>query len=348
VTCDPDTIRIDAGISQGEITVSEEIASLLTMPRLALLRLDLVFAMDEAVELPPFRGNLWRGVLGPALKHIDAGLLPGLSTGEIAPGTLYRTLFVSPPPPDATRMRRYEATPHPYVIDAPATPNFQRLEAGATERIGLTLVGRAATAAEAVLAGFDFAARVGLGRDLGPGQGRGRGRLVEAHAVWRGDAPDVSVFDEVAGFRSVAATIPIIPPCPPQLRVILATPLRLVREGEVLGPRRFPPGALIGNLVRRVSMLTTFFGETPLETDFRRLKTMWEGLVAQEPMLALVDQKRWSASQRQELGAGGIIGSFMLDMASCEELFPYLWLGQWIHAGKGAVMGMGAIRLRAE
>jgi hypothetical protein len=168
------------------------------------------------------------------------------------------------------------------------------------------------------------------------------------NALWRGDTPDAVVFDEAAGFRPIVAAMPVIPACPPWLRVNLVSPLRLTRDGAVFGPRRFPPGALVGNLVRRVSMLANFFGETPLETDFRRLKALWEGLVTHEPMLVPADQKRWSASQRQELDAGGIIGSFVLDMRGREELFPYLWLGQWIHAGKGTVMGMGAIRLRGE
>jgi hypothetical protein len=115
-----------------------------------------------------------------------------------------------------------------------------------------------------------------------------------------------------------------------------------------VGPKRFPPGALVANLVRRVSMMSEFFGDTPLETDFRALKALWEGLVARDPMLAFADQLRWSSHQQRELGMGGVIGSFVLDMRGVEALFPYLWLGQWVHAGKGAVMGMGAIRLKAE
>ena len=329
------------------MAVPEEVVSSLVAPCLPLLRLHLTFTMDEPVQLPPFRGNLWRGVLGSALKRIDEGMLAGLSTGQITPGTLYRTLFESPPPPDATHMRLYDATPHPYVIDAPSKPQAERLEAGATVEIGLTLVGRAATAVEAVLAAFDFAARVGLGQVLGSERERGRGRLAKVEAVWRGDEPDVAVFDEAAGFRAVPAVVPVIPDCPPWLRVTLAAPLRLVRDGKVLGPKRFPPSALVGNLVRRVSMMTRFFGDTPLETDFSRLKANWEGLAAHDPMLIAMDQTRWSASQQRELGAGGIIGSFVLDMRGREALFPYLWLGQWLHAGKGAVMGMGAIRLSA-
>ena len=41
---------------------------------------------------------------------------------------------------------------------------------------------------------------------------------------------------------------------------------------------------------------------------------MWEGLVAHDGMLALVDQTRWSSSQRRELGAEGGVGSFVLDL----------------------------------
>jgi len=317
------------------------------LPRLPLLRLDLTFAMDEPVELPPFRGNLWRGILGPALKRIDEGLLPGVSTGEIERGTLYRTFFESPPPPDATKMRLYARAPHPYVVDAPGRPGFERLEPGASERIGLTLVGRAATAAEAVLAGFDFAARVGIGRGLGRERERGRARLVEARAVWRGDAPDTPAFDAAKGFRAVAPAVPALPPCPARLRVIIATPLRLQHQGRLLGPRDFAPGPLVSNLVRRVSMLSTFFAADH-ETDFRALKHLWDGLLARDRMLAPADLTRWSGHSKQELAMGGIIGSFVLDMRGREPLFPYLWLGQWVHAGKGAVMGLGAIRLRLE
>jgi CRISPR-associated endoribonuclease Cas6 len=329
-------------------SLSQEAPGSVVAPRLPLLRLELVFAMDEPVELPAFRGNLWRGVLGPALKRIDEGVLPGLSTGEVAPGTLYRTFFESPPPPEARKMRLYDAVPHPYVVDAPSVSTVRRIEAGARERIGLTLIGRPATAVEAVLAAFDFAARVGLGARIGEEHERGRARLVEASAVWRDSASDAVVYDETAGFRPIVAEVPAVPLCPTRLRVTIATPLRLKHEGRPLRARPFRPGALVANLVRRVSMLCEFFGDTPLDTDFAALKSMWTNLVAREPMLADADQTRWSGNRQQEFDMSGVIGSFVLDMRGVEALFPYLWLGQWIHAGKGSVTGMGAIRVKAE
>ena len=43
---------------------------------------------------------------------------------------------------------------------------------------------------------------------------------------------------------------------------------------------------------------------------------------------------------------GGIVGGFVLDMTGLAPLWPYLWLGPWLHAGKAATMGMGAVLLR--
>jgi len=44
---------------------------------------------------------------------------------------------------------------------------------------------------------------------------------------------------------------------------------------------------------------------------------------------------------------GGLIGEVELDGAGLESFWPYLWLGQWTHAGKGAVMGLGGYRIES-
>lgn len=150
------------------------------------------------------------------------------------------------------------------------------------------------------------------------------------------------MFDESSGFRPATPEAPIASACAPRLQVLLVTPLRLVRDAKLVDARHFTPGALISNLVRRVSMLSAFFGEEPLDTDFRALKALWEDLAAEQKALADADLTRWSGRQRQELAMDGVVGSFVLDMRGREALFPYLWLGQWVHAGKGAVTGMGA------
>jgi CRISPR/Cas system endoribonuclease Cas6 (RAMP superfamily) len=43
---------------------------------------------------------------------------------------------------------------------------------------------------------------------------------------------------------------------------------------------------------------------------------------------------------------GGLVGSVHLEMRGLEDFWPYLWLGQWTHAGKGTSMGMGAYTIK--
>lgn len=41
---------------------------------------------------------------------------------------------------------------------------------------------------------------------------------------------------------------------------------------------------------------------------------------------------------------GGVLGTWTL-RGDVAPLLPWLWLGQWLHAGKNATMGMGGYRL---
>jgi len=36
-----------------------------------------------------------------------------------------------------------------------------------------------------------------------------------------------------------------------------------------------------------------------------------------------------------------VVGEYVVETRGLEPLWPLLWLGQWTHAGKGAVMGLG-------
>ena len=54
---------------------------------------------------------------------------------------------------------------------------------------------------------------------------------------------------------------------------------------------------------------------------------------------------RYSARQDTLLQMGGLVGSFALPGAALAPFWSCLWAGQWTHAGKGAVMGLGRYRL---
>ena len=54
-----------------------------------------------------------------------------------------------------------------------------------------------------------------------------------------------------------------------------------------------------------------------------------------------------SSRQRQEMTLGGVLGRWTLsgDSAVLAQLWPWLWLGQWLHLGKNATVGLGGYRL---
>ena len=76
-----------------------------------------------------------------------------------------------------------------------------------------------------------------------------------------------------------------------------------------------------------------------------RLRRLADRAALLEPRLKFQDLSGWSAKQQKEKPMGGILGSFILDMRELAPFWPYLWLGQWVHVGKGAVMGLGALRI---
>ena len=93
-------------------------------------------------------------------------------------------------------------------------------------------------------------------------------------------------------------------------------------------------------------MLMTFHTAADLEADFKLLTALAHCARMAEPSLRMAEQQRWSGTQKDVIQMNGLIGSFLLDMRGLAPLWPYLWLGQWVHAGKGTVHGLGALHVR--
>ena len=327
----------DTARAMSDVAQPAQTRSALAEPQLPLARYRLDFRAHDRIILRPFQGAVWRSAFGLALKNLSAR---AAETGEAAEAGLYTYFFETPPPPDATKMRRYDAAPHPYVIAA--EPNFEQrtFEPGETLAIELTLIGRGNDAAPAIFAAFAAAAAGGLDKS------RGRAILTDVHSIWRSPEPDRRLATLADGsLAPAAAESPAIPPMPDAVEVHLISPLRLTLDNKLVGPAQFRPGDLLRALLRRVSMLMSFHTGADLDTDFRALTDLANRARMAEPELKLAAQQRWSTNQA-EVKMDGLMGGFLLDMRGLEPLWPYLWLGQWVHAGKGTVMGLGAIHVR--
>ena len=304
---------------------------------LALYRLH--FIAQEAVRLPAYAGSAWRGVFGRALKRLVCVTRePACPACLLYRSCVYPYLFETPPDPAAGKLRKYPAAPHPYLL-RPGPGGTHA--AGATVQVDVALFGHGNRHLPYVLHAFDQAGRRGVG------QGDGRLELAQVtqqttDGDWR------SIYRPGEALQPAPPTVPEPPSCPARLALVLETPLRLRQAEKLLGPDAFQFGALFSNLLRRISLLTTFHTDAPLAADFAELSRTGWTIQHRAARLRWHEWVRYSSRQDTLLQMGGLVGEIELDGAGLEPFWPYLWLGQWTHAGKGAVMGLGQYRLELD
>ncbi len=290
-----------------------------------------LFTSVAAPRFSDFPGNAWRGALGHALKRsVCVTRQPQCHDCLLYRSCLYPYFWDTPPHLGAQKMRKYETAPHPFVLEA---------EEAEALSLGFTLIGQANRHLPVFIHALTQAAS-------GP---RGvSGNVLELVSVeqaacvggddWRG------IFAPGQALVALPVHTPAIPPVPATCVVELLTPLRVKREGRHAGPSDFTFADLFGNLLRRISMLTYFHTETPLETDFKVLMDAARQVVARGE-LEWLEHSRYSKRQQTQMQLGGVVGRLTLEEAELAPFWPYLWLGQFTHAGNGATMGLGRYRI---
>ena len=113
----------------------------------------------------------------------------------------------------------------------------------------------------------------------------------------------------------------------------LLSPLRLLANGRQCSNFNF--SLFARSLLRRVSSLAYYYADYKFDADFRRLSEI-AGAVR-----CTVDDFSSESVKRSISGITGS-GSFKGDFS---ELLPFLVLGSYLNAGKGAAYGMGKYKL---
>lgn len=296
------------------------------------------FQLQEPPRLPRYAGSTWRGALGHALKRTVCVVRDTPCTQcMLSRSCAYPYLFDTPPPPDSRKMTRYNAAPHPYVLAIDPAQNDLAYS------LGLTLFGRGQSFLPHLIHALSKAGVQGLGKY------RQRFELtgVTQHHLTQNPQAWSVIFEPGEPLQPLQCYKPELPPCPDRLRVEIITPLRLRREEHYVKPDNFRFNDLFSNLLRRISMLSHFHTDTPLETDFAGLTQQARSVEWLESQLKWWDWTRYSTRQDSEMQMGGLLGHFDLDGQTITDFWPYLWLGQWTHAGKAATMGLGRFRLIA-
>jgi hypothetical protein len=300
-------------------------------PIIPLKQYRFYFESTEPYRLPEYPGSAWRGAFGHALKRTVC-VVRNTPCNQclLKNACAYSYIFETPPPSDAEKMRKYTATPHPFVLRFPENVSHE-----ASYRLDLTLFGHGQRFFPYVIHALQTAGREGIG-----------GRR-QVFALLKIDEVDLqggvqTIYQNGELQPQQQAVSPSAPPMPPQIELTFHSPLRIKQEQKNLSVDNFNFGALFSTLLRRISMISYFHTATPLEADFAGLTAKARTVRFASQQLKWYDWTRYSLRQQAEMNMGGVVGRVVLDTHDLEDFWPYLWVGQWTHVGKGTSMGMGA------
>jgi CRISPR-associated endoribonuclease Cas6 len=305
-----------------------------TQISLPIMPLRFVFDAPARLEMPDYPGSAWRGAFGHALKQTVC-VIRGIECEDCL---LYRScafpyLFKTPPRAGGTKMTRYQTVPVPYLltIEPRRSPDEYLL--------GCTLIGDAYRYLPYVVHALQRSGEQGVGSRRQKLVLREVRQLVFETGIW------TEIYRPSEPLATESPGCPVLPELPAAVTIDILTPLRLRRAGHLVTPDTFHFRDLFSALLRRVSMLTYFHGESALETDFAGLTQASGQIEIMTKNLRFKDWTRYSSRQKTDMQMGGVVGGFELPGSDLAPFWPYLWIGQWIHAGKGATMGLGHYRI---
>ncbi|MGZ8237419.1 MAG: CRISPR system precrRNA processing endoribonuclease RAMP protein Cas6 [Methylobacter sp.] len=303
----------------------------LIIPELPFSVFQFNFRVDNPYKLPSYPGSAWRGAFGHALKKTVCIVRnTPCSDCLLKSSCAYSYLFETPPPPNSEKMRKYNAAPHPFVLQIPLA-NQQKEN---IYLLQMVIFGHGQRFFPYIVHSLKIAGEDGLGG------GRQAFQLESIDQLFPKADPHRIYLDGKLGVLTPPTTS-VIPEMPARIRISIHTPMRIKQDSKNIRGDHFNFAAFFGSLLRRISMLTYFHTNTPLETEFASLMHKAKTIEFADKKLRWYDWTRYSSRQQTEMQLGGVIGTLELELKGLEAFWPYLWLGQWVHAGKATSMGMG-------
>jgi hypothetical protein len=302
---------------------------------------------NAALRLPPYTGSMFRGAFGVALQRVVCVT----RTYECAPCPLrdrcvYPSVFETPPPPDTQVMRKYEAAPHPFVLEPPAGGRV--LAPNEDFAVGLTLFGSVTRWLPHVIFAFERMGQVGFGSR------RVTARVIRADGWVDGRPYRIYGAEDrtLAGTEACTHTawLPVRPPTDGldgqmdrRVEIEFLTPLRVKYDERLTTSLEFH--ILVRSLLRRIAHLSYFHcGGDPSAVAFREWTDLARSVRTVSSSLTWYEWTRYSHRQQTTMQLGGLVGRVAFE-GPLGLFVPLLRLGEVTHAGKATSFGLGQYRM---
>lgn len=275
-----------------------------------LLNLHVTLQLQGNCSLPAYKGSMWHGWLGHALRAVS----------EQAFNTLYQ--------------RQAIEQPKPYAI-APGFDQKTEWRAGELIQFSLRLFGAACDLQPIIVKALQ------QGEQLGIGTARTALRVVAITA--KGPAGDLATLSACPLADYLPAPMQPIH----SLVLLLTTPLRLKHESKVLRANKFLTAALLASQARRrLAQLSRQW----ITDDMDMLKAITQQALGAEnsklkASVYFEDWQRFSLKQQEFIPLGGLKGVLEIEQAST-ELYQWLRIGEQLQLGGKTTFGLGCYSLQ--
>lgn len=304
-------------------------------------RYRLYFQAETAIQFPAYAGSTWRGAFGNTLRRTTCVTRASQCQGcLLSSSCAYSYIFETPNTINGL-LDKVQTAPHPYILH-PNMCNGQSYQAEEIFHVELTLVGKAIQQLPYLIHAFQQIGSQGLGKQ------KGQSRLIRVEQSKPAIQHWQTIYTPEQSLQAHPASPLITPALPEHVTIHFNTPYRAMTQGKLVNAQRFNFQNFINTLIRRISLLHTYHADIELDADFKTLSQQAQTINLLDSQLHWYDWDRYSNRQQNKVQMGGLLGHFSLPAAQLEPYWEWLWLGQWLNTGKGAVMGMGEYRINPD
>jgi len=303
---------------------------------------------SEPLALPDYKGSTFRGAFGNAFKRVVCALKRNdCRECLLKTRCVYVYVFETSPPEgtDIMGMNKYEAVPHPFVIEPPVESK-RAYNNGDILHFNLILTGKGIDYLPYFIYTFEELGKIGIGK------GRGKYKFL---SVKDGDEPVYSIEDKV--FRNtVSKELQVQEDFEPgtdtysdsgsedTIAIRFLTPARIKHQRSLAVELEFH--ILIRSLLRRLCLLYYFHcgGKEP-SWDYKGIIREAEKIVIEKGSLRWRDWERYSSRQDVRMKMGGVMGEVTY-RGNLKPFTSILKAGSILHVGKGTSFGLGKYEIQ--
>jgi hypothetical protein len=307
------------------------------------------------------KGNMLRGGFGHAFRRLCCvPQCKDAKTCPLATSCPYKAVFEPSPPPGTDRLSKNQDIPRPFVFRAPQTQQTH-FHKGELFEFGLVLMGRALDFLPYFVLSFRELAAEGLGlnrarcalekvEEIGvtpvplgvePSVAAMHGGNPQPRVIYSAEDQLFRTHETKSAGEWIKARLQQISignGAAQRVTIRFLTPTFLRADGEVVRQPEFHH--LFKRLRDRINALGAFFGDGPLDVDFRGLGERAEKVLTVSAQTDWVERFRTSSRTHERHELSGFVGDATYE-GELIEFFPWLTLGELAHVGKHAAWGNG-------